>query len=649
MLIYKPMKKIFKSNYKSFCLLVLLVLLNDSCKKYLDVVPPNVGTLDYAFRSRNAAENYLFTCYSALQQQLSDLNRSPGFTTSSEIIFPLNLPGNPIDISGYTLITGTQNAGNPGLNYWDGSSNGTALFQAIRKCNTMLDNIDKPVDLSAVEKKRWIAETKFLKAYYHYYLFRMYGPIPILDKNSDVEASTSEVKVKRESVDDVVNYVVGLMDQAIPDLPVTIENPAKELGRITGPAAQAIKAEVLMTAASPLFNGNSDYAAFRDKSGKALFPATYDATKWQRALDACKAAIEACEGAGLHLNTNFTPAPGVVNLPDSLKRVLTCQNALTEKWDTNPELIYALNNDWHGQEYCIPRLTQKANQNDGQNPAYYAVPISTTDIFYTNKGVPIDEDKTWDYPNRNQLRTGDAANSFYIKQGYQTVKAHFDREPRFYGSIGFDGGIWFGDGVLDARNARWVPARGIEAVAGPKNLQKTNITGYWPKKLANYLTVYDDGFNWVTYSMPVMRMAGLYLLYAEALNEVNGPTSLAVSYVDKVRARAGLDGVVASWSNYAKNASKPATKEGLRAIIHQERRIELCFEGQSGWDLRRWKELQSVLSAPLRGWSIYEAQAINYYRPRNVMIPVFDTRDYLWPISSNSLVVNDNLVQNPFW
>ncbi|TFF35477.1 RagB/SusD family nutrient uptake outer membrane protein [Mucilaginibacter psychrotolerans] len=629
--------------------MIALMLAGESCKKYLDVVPPNVGTLDYAFRNRNEAENYLFTCYNPIQN-LNDLNRSPGFTISSELIFPLNLTGgSPLDISGFNLVTGAQNTGNPGLSYWDGNGNGVNMYQAIRKCNTMLENIDKPVDLSATEKKRWIAETKFLKAYYHYYLFRLYGPIPIKDKNLPVEASTEETKVKRESVDDVVKYIVGLMDEAIPDLPVTIDNPAKELGRITAPAAAAIKAEVLMTAASPLFNGNPDYVNFKDKSGKSLFPTAYDASKWQTAATACKAAIDACEGAGMHLNTSFVPVPQVANLSDSLRQELVYQNALTEKWDTNPELIWALSNIWHGQEFCIPRLTALANQKDGQNPGYYAVPISTAELFYTNKGVPIEEDNSWDYADRNQLRTGDAANFYYIKQGYQTIKGHFDREPRFYASIAFDGSIWFGNGVLDGKAALYVPARGISSLAGPKTQQKTNITGYWPKKLANYLTVFNDGFTWTDYSMPVMRMGGLYLLYAEALNEANGPTPEAISYVDRIRARAGLGGVVESWTKYSKNASKPASKDGLRAIIHQERRIELCFEGQSGWDLRRWKELQNVLSTPLRGWSIYESQAINYYRALNVEIPVFNTRDYLWPIPNTSITGNENLVQNPFW
>jgi hypothetical protein len=61
------------------------------------------------------------------------------------------------------------------------------------------------------------------------------------------------------------------------------------------------------------------------------------------------------------------------------------------------------------------------------------------------------------------------------------------------------------------------------------------------------------------------------------------------------------------------------------------------------------ERVAGVLSVPCKGWSIYESQAVNYYRAVNVEIPVFNTRDYLWPISTNSLEVNDNLVQNPFW
>src|SRR5690606_27754182 len=123
---------------------------------------------------------------------------------------------------------------------------GQALFRAIRHCNIMLENIDKPNDLTLEEKIRWVAEAKFLKAYYHFYLLRMYGPIPITDVNLPINSTEAEVQVKREPVDRVVDYIVHLLDEAAPDLPVVITNQAMELGRITRIIALTVKADVLM-------------------------------------------------------------------------------------------------------------------------------------------------------------------------------------------------------------------------------------------------------------------------------------------------------------------------------------------------------------------------------------------------------------------
>src|SRR5690606_38133836 len=101
---------------------------------------------------------------------------------------------------------------------------------------------------------RWIAEVKFLKAYYHFWLFRLYGPIPLIKENIPVSASVDEVKRKRSTVDECVEYMVELIDEAAPDLPKKIVNRTFELGRITQPIAFSLKAIVLVTAASPLFN-----------------------------------------------------------------------------------------------------------------------------------------------------------------------------------------------------------------------------------------------------------------------------------------------------------------------------------------------------------------------------------------------------------
>jgi hypothetical protein len=637
-----------KSYYK-YIYLFAIVTSCFSCKKYLDVTPDNVGTIDYAFRNRNEAENYLFSCYATLQQ-FQYMQNNVGFTTSGEIIFPNDLTSSGIDALGFNLIRGTQNSENPGLNFWNGENGGQAIFKAIRRCNTMLENIDKPIDLTASEKNRWIAEVKFLKAYYHFYLFRLYGPVPITDVNLPITSTPEEVKISRAPVDSVVNYMVRLLDEAAPDLPVTIQNQALELGRLTRPIALSVKAEILMTAASPLFNGNPDYAGFKGKSGQNLFSTTADPQKWDRAAAACLAAINSCEQSGLRLHTFTPPANIPATLTDSLKTVLTLQTAVTEKWELNTELVWALNPvfGYGNQEYAMPRLTQQSASNLIAQGTL-AVPIAQQELFYTNHGVPINEDRTWDYTNRYTTQIGNSANRFYVHNGYETVKAHFNREPRFYAGVGFDGGVWFGNGVLNPENALYIQARGVNAFSGPKDANRTNITGYWPKKLVNYLTVYDREMTWENFHFPLIRLAGLYLLYAEALNEQGRGYTEVAPFIDRVRRRAGLPGVVEAWTTYSNNAVKYQSQRGMREIIHQERRIELCFEAQAGWDLRRWKELQNVMSRPLQGWNIFEALPTDYYRPRTLITPVFNLRNYLWPIKNRDLIVNPNLVQNPNW
>lgn len=633
-----------------YLLVLAIAATSVSCKKYLDVTPDNVGTIDYAFRNRNETENYLFSCYATLQQfQYPQYNA--GFVTSGEVIFPEKLEKTGLDPVGLRLMYGRQITSNPALNFWDGENGGQAIFKAIRRCNTMLENIDKPVDLTETEKTRWIAETKFLKAYYHFYLFRLYGPIPIVDVNLPITSSTEDVRIKRAPVDSVVNYMVRLLDEAIPGLPVVIQNENQELGRITRLIAMSVKAEILTTAASPLFNGNPDYAGFKNKDGEPLFNTQHDAKKWDKAAQACLDAITLSEQNGRKLH-EFIPQGNIPSdLPDELKRVLTIQTAITEKWELNNEFIWALNPTFGfgKQEYAMPRLTLLSTKNLIAQGTL-AVPIAQQELFYTKNGVPINEDKTWDYNNRYTLKTGDDSHKYYIHNGYTTVKGHFDRETRFYADVAFDGGVWYGNGRLqNPGDALYVQARGSDSYAGPKDASKTNITGYWPKKLVNYLTVYDENMTWADYRMPLIRLASMYLLYAECLNEQGKSYTEVVPWIDKVRTRAGLPGVVEAWQTYSNNPAKFGTQNGLREIIHQERRIELAFEAQAGWDLRRWKELQGVMANAMQGWNIFEADAQKYYRPATLFTPVFNVRDYLWPIKGQDLLVNPNLVQSPLW
>lgn len=645
------MKKYLRILTAGFVILVTAT----GCKKYLDVAPDNIGTIDYAFRMRTEAEKYLFTCYNnlpAFGREGSD----PGFMTGDELatIYPPSLYFDP---GLYRIARGEQNVVNPFANYWDGNNRGKPYFQALRECNIFLENVDKVPDLSEFEKKKWVAEVKLLKAYYHFFLMRMYGPIPVIRKNLPVSASIEEVRISREPVDTVVNYITQLIDEAIPGLPEKIFNESSELGRFTKVIALSIKARVLITAASPLFNGNPDYVNFKDKAGVQLFNPAYSAEKWQKAAEACKAAIEAAHAIGAELFYFDTPSGEIMT--DSTKVTMNIRGAISEKW--NSEIIWGSNTtaQWWVQSLSQARLTSGDPSSVRTPPStnesirsMYAPPLHIAEMFYSSNGVPIEEDNSYDYANRfTKLRVGTDEYRHYIKKDYETVQLNFDREPRYYADLGFDGCIWYGHGLYNDSKTWYLQAKGGQLGARLGG-GLYSVTGYWPKKLVNYKNDFggnSEGYNVREYPWPVIRLAELYLLYAEALNEVNGPGGEALQWIDMVRNRAGLNGVVQSWAGFSKNPGKPTSKEGLRDIIQREQMIELVFEGKRFWDILRWKKADIYLNIPIKGWDVEQKNAENYYRVKQIFTPLFTSKNYLWPLAEKSITVNPRLVQNPGW
>jgi len=619
---------------------------------YLDVVPDNIATIDNAFYSRNEAERFLFTCYSFLPKE-DHPDASPGFNAGDEfwIYWPIHDADRYL-LDPYQIARGLQNKVSVSLNYWDG--NGSlipSLWQGIRNCNIFLENVDRVPDVDPYMKTRWKAEAMFLKAYFHWYLFRMYGPIPVVDVNLPISAKTDEVRIKRQPVDSVVNYIVGLIDAATSGdfqdaLPMVITNEAIELGRITRPAALAIKARVLVTAASPLFNGNQDFAHFTNRDGTALFNSSADPRKWERAVTACREAIATCHAANHQL---YRFDSGVLAVDEATQIEMSIRNAVCDPW--NSELVWGYTYSGTGDPAWPSKLAQLyvCPQLDPNNISLnlrgqMAPTMKMAELFYTKNGVPIEEDKDWDYSNRFSLRTTTPADTM-MQINYTTVGLHFDREPRFYADLGFDGAKYF------MKNGTWPIQNKSGQTSGIKQSRLYSITGYYAKKLVNWnLIPYTGGFVAMElYPWPIIRLADLYLLYAEALNET-GQTGEALPYLDLIRERAGLPSVEQSWQQHAKNPDKYTTQAGLRDIIRRERLIELAFEGSRFWDLRRWKEAGTKLNEPIYGWNILGEDAASYNRRVHLFDQRFvGPRDYFWPISDNSLIVNPNLVQNPGW
>ena len=660
---HNKMTRSFKGIMGSV-IIVCCLLTTASCEDtFLDVVPDNLPTIDDAFTLENEAEKYLFTCYRYLPIS-ADVVYNFGLLAGDEAWIP---PNNSSFIAySHYIARGLQQVANPYVDAWEGYAQGGGqpypgapgvqgdypLFDGIRHCNVLIERLEgtnEVPDLSTFNRARWVAEAKFLKAYYHYFLLRMYGPIPVMRTNIPVDAPDEVIQVSREPVDDVVDYLVQLLDQAYEDLPPVIANTQTELGRVTRSAAKGLKAELLLMAASPLFNGNSDMVGFMNNDGTPLFNTTYDQDKWQRAANAAKDAIDIAEGDGHSL---YYKMDNVIQLSDTTLTKLSIRGAVTESWNTEALWSTHSGSSVPLQQICVAPFTHStdnsyvpANQNTARRS--YAPTFESAMNFYTKNGVPIEEDKTLDFTKVDSIRTAGPEHALNIHEGYRTANLNFDREPRFYADLGFDGSVWYVNESLGQESQYYLEAKRNGPAGNGDSPFNYNVTGYFCKKLVHNES---NGFTIRDYAWPEIRLADLYLMYAEALNEAQGPTATVIDYVDRVRERAGLEGVVSSWQNFSSNPSKFTTQNGMREIIRRERSIELAYEGKNYWDIRRWKTAAREFNEPIQGWNVGSDTESSYFKVVTLYSQRFvSPRDYFWPINSSTLIQNPNLVQNPGW
>jgi hypothetical protein len=346
-------------------------------------------------------------------------------------------------------------------------------------------------------------------------------------------------------------------------------------------------------------------------------------------------------------------------MSDTTKMVNMLRSAFLERW--NVELIWGNTSTNAGNNFQGAALA-KLSATTVNPSGILSVPFSTVELFYSNNGVPIEEDVAWagtKYNTRYSIRTGDEAHKYYIQEGGQTGALNFDREPRFYSTLGFDRGKWYGNHYLstpDDDSQALYPQNLWGEFSSQNTIGNYNATGYWPKKFVGFNSTFQSESQtfYTSYAYPVMRFADLLLLTAEALNETAAdentrPDPEVYTYIDMVRTRAGLGKVIDSWREFSNESNKPLTKRGMREIIRRERKIELACEGHYFWDSRRWKTAIAEQNRMVQGWTVTAATPNIYYTPSVVYSQRFSVRDYLAPIPESDLINNPSLIQNPGW
>ena len=397
-------------------------LLNFSCN-YLDVVPDNTPTVDHAFRTRTEAQSYLYGLFGGMPD-VGNPAQDLALLGSDEL-YTLENSYSGLQLTLGRILRGEQGPVDPWANYWASEQNnwnlrgGKNLWTTISDCNVFLENIHLPYDLLDEERNQWKGEALFVKAYLHFWLFRQYGPIPLIKDNLSINTSAEDIRLFREPVDEVVDHIVSMLDEAMALMPLVNLNIMEELGRPNKCVAAALKAQVLTLAASPLFNCNPDYANYKDKRGIQLFPQDPGAerAKWKKAADAIKEAIDMAHEGLYRLYDAHTDLRYAPSLSEETILAMQVRGAATERW--NNEIIWGnsrLNNHNTLQRFCLPYFNND-QIHGGVGLPVWSPTLRIVQQFYTKNGLPIEDDEEWVNKDIWALRTATADDRQHIRQG----------------------------------------------------------------------------------------------------------------------------------------------------------------------------------------------------------------------------------------
>ncbi|GHT53541.1 hypothetical protein AGMMS49982_16750 [Bacteroidia bacterium] len=650
-----------------------------SCSDYLDIVPDKNLTMENIFSVREEALNALASIYWYLPE---DSKRKSSWLLGDEWV------QNEVNVD-YTqwspirVMERRQSADNPYLGIWSGTDGAKPLYVGIGVCNDFINRIDAVQDMSSTEKADWKAQAKFLKAYYHFLLLRQYGPIVLMDKAVAYNDDLSTMYVPRSKIDECFNYIVKTIDEAILDLYPIREGP--DLGKIDQLGASAIKARVLLYRASPFYSGNGDYLSFKDWDGQPFFPqddAATTQTKWQEALIAINEAIRLCESKSVTLYKYEKRVLGVDQEdfdanPDIMQTYYDLRMVLCDRW--NKELIWGYSNivtiggtnmaqDVDREIFTAAQIMIQNGLGHPSTPSFndplnssqvLGATYKTLERFYTANGLPLNEDITFNDATKYDIvtapapdtdPTGYAKTRGILQPGGEMIKLYLNREMRFYANVGISGGYW--------RSYDWrIPTKFYYNTPGGNQSAQANYafwTAIGAQKLVHISSFGRDARTIVVYPIPIVRLADLYLMKAEALNEtLDAPNADVWEAVDKVRRRAGIPTVDSTYNIgiYVTPAArnKHRNKDDMREIIAHERKVEFAFEGHIFWDMLRTKKAVQEFNDPVMGWDKLATNAADFFKLKLCQPRMFTLRDCLWPLPTSELNKNKQLIQNPGW
>lgn len=669
-----------KIKYIIWSSIVCLGMALQSCADHLDVERyfSDRQEIERIFNSRDYTEQWLANAY----YQLLSYNLEIGHTRftltnySDDMIYTEG--GSGITFSNFKFGKyGPQYSGNAlGLvtGPWRQS------YDGIRQASIFIENVHPGDEIDEEMYKDLKGQAYFVRGYLYWLLLRKYGPVPILpDKGLDYEAEYADLAYPRNTYDECVEHISEQMLLAAELL--ASERNSRNAGRPTKGAALAVRAKAYLYAASPLVNGNTDMANFVDDKGKQLISQEYSEDKW------AKAAAAALDVINLNVYSIYTmpkrqtggllgaypatvepphhPVYSEKEWPDGWKDIdpLESYRSLFNGdlyVSENPELIFTRGDNQLNDEYGITSMSRHqmpVNQGGGWN--CHGITGKQCDAYAMIDGKPFDRSVA---PKGFTTKDGEYP---YLRKDVWLEYAN--REPRFYASVAFSGANWPCTSAADAANRDFQVFYYYGESEGRKIISSNDRwipTGVGMMKYVNPKESYKSGavYNKVD---PAIRYADILLMYAEALNELDGSFQVAswdgsqtytitrdVQAMKKavlpVRLRAGLPNYEDVYDSDPYN-----NRDALRTALKRERQIEFLGENQRYYDLRRWKDAPKEEGEAIYGCNTTVPKDSRDHFYEQVVVSsvqtAFSQKQYFWPVSWDELKRNARLTQAPGW
>ncbi len=560
-----------------------------SCQDgFLDKTPLDKLSEDAVFNSAALAENYINALYTVLPDPFQEGNIGCitdegyfryGGTSTRYIASGTMTPDNVMYMSEGGPAHSTRTTL---LNIW------TRAYERIYRMNYFLAYVDeKGTKIGDDDLSRLKGEVYFLRAWTYFNLIQRYAGVPIITKAYNL---TDVYDAQRSDFDDCVDFILEDLNTAYELLPAK-EKALK--GRINKDVVLALRSRLTLVAASPLFNDP-------DRPEGGIFRGTYSTDKWKRALDATKLIIDRADvDAAYSLDKTYD---GMWKNTDS------------------PELIWA--------KYFVSNSDATDNSMKKAQLLYSIPYFNGWTAFEPTQAMFID----YEMANGKKI--------FEEGSGYDPQKPFDGRDPRFYQSIAYHGGVYpntdgagYHENILDLALyykdiKRSDFAKGVEKEPNYTSKSKhlwaaTGATGLELMKWyipTSPITESETG----SLLYPWFRLAEMYLNYAECAYKT-GNEALCRQYINKIRSRAGMPEVTESG-------------ESLWDRLVNERRVELAFEAFRYFDVRRWKTAPFYENIPIIGMRTMILQngtsTETIYRVARTYDESLNNTCYYWPNST---------------